>query len=279
MRLAMRLIALLLLTSGFAAGEDTLVEVLTVHNRPADELVAPLLPLAGPEGAVTSMQNRLVVRATPAAMAQIRVVVAQLDVAPRRLWISVRQATNSASETREGQLSGTVAANAGSVRVSPDGAIVTTSGSRTRVTGALSQNSSQASGQDVQRLQALENQPAFIRVGDSVPVPTAIVGPQSTVVTATAWVNADTGFWVLPRLAGSLVTLEIAVARDALRVAASVRERRLDSVVSGRLGEWLHVGASATQASERETVLLGGGSRSSGSDWSVDLKVEADPTP
>ncbi len=279
MRLAPRLIALGLLAGGFAAAEDTRVEVLTVRNRPAAELVTTLVPLAGPEGAVTSLENRLIVRATPAALAQIRAVLEQLDVAPRTLWISVRQAISSASEARAGQLSGSVGGNAGSVQVSPGGATVTTSSSRTRVTGAFDASSRQSSGQDIQRLQVLENRPAFIHVGRSVPVPGAIAGPGSSVATAVTWAEADNGFWVLPRLAGALVTLEIAVAHDALAAAAAVQERRVDSVVSGRLGEWLHVGGTANQESQREAALLAGGSRARTSDWNVDLKVEADRAP
>jgi hypothetical protein len=93
------------------------------------------------------------------------------------------------------------------------------------------------------------------------------------------WAEADNGFWVLPRLAGALVTLEIAVAHDALAAAAAVQERRVDSVVSGRLGEWLHVGGTANQESQREAALLAGGSRARTSDWNVDLKVEADRAP
>jgi type II secretory pathway component GspD/PulD (secretin) len=269
----------MLLVSGLVAAEDTRLEVLTVHNRPAEDLVATLGPLAGPEGALTSLDNRLIVRATPGALAQIRAALEQLDVAPRTLWITVRQATAASNATRAGQVSGTVGGNAGSVNVSPDGATVTTSSSRTRVTGAFGSNSSQSSGEDVQRLQALEGRLAFIRVGQSVPVPTAIVGPGSTVAAATTWANADNGFWVLPRLAGALVTLEIAVAHDALGAAAAVQERRVDSVVSGHLGEWLHIGGIASQQSEQAAALLSGGSRAGTSDWNVDLKVEADPTP
>jgi len=277
MRLARRVAVLILAVGGLVSAEDTRVEVLTVRNRPAEDLVAALLPLAGPDGTVTSLENKLVVRATPTALNQIRSVLAQLDVAPRTLWITVRQATASATQQGAGSVSGTVSGNVGSVRVSPDGTTVTTSSTRTRVSGAFAASSGQASGQDLQRLQALENRPAFIRVGMSVPVPTAVVGPGTNIVAGTTWADADSGFWVLPRLAGSLVTLEIAVTRDALGTGGALRERRVDSVVTGPLGEWLQLGGIASQESERTRAPLAGGSRAVSSDWNVELKVEADP--
>ena len=80
-----------------AAAEDTLVEVFTVRNRPASDLVSVLEPIVAPDGSVAAMESRLIVKATPAAMAQVRGLVGSLDVAPTgltpnyELWIKRRE--------------------------------------------------------------------------------------------------------------------------------------------------------------------------------------------
>ena len=75
------------------------------------------------------------------------------------------------------------------------------------------------------------------------------------------------------------MTLEIAVARDALSTAAAGQERRVGSVASGRLGESLHIGGIVSGQSERGAAPLGSGSRAGTSDWNVDVKLEADAAP
>ncbi len=263
---------------------DDAVEVIVVRNRPASDLVATLEPLVGSGGSVAAMENRLIVKATPRALAQVRELVAALDVAPRSLWITVRQASGGQGATRGGSVSASVPAGAATVTVSPDGGTVTTTTERrlTVVHGSLDATSSTESGSDVQRLLCLEGRPAFIRVGRAEPAPQMAIlpGPGGSVVASgTVYLEADIGFWVLPRLAGAMVTLDVATSRDAFDAAGGIDVRRTRSSVSSRLGEWIALGSSSLV---RETDARGFASRASAnasSTWSVDLRVEAADTP
>jgi hypothetical protein len=156
------------------------------------------------------------------------------------------------------------------VEVSPDGARVTTTSTRsqTRVTGAFGSVSAAESGSDVQRLQCLEGRPAFIRVGRAEPV--AQTG---------AYVEADIGFWVVPRLAGASVSLDLATSRDAFEASGAVAVRRTSGSVSGRLGEWIPVGGSSFRREAEDRSIASRATTTTSSDWTVELRVEAADAP
>ncbi|HET7293723.1 MAG TPA: secretin N-terminal domain-containing protein [Vicinamibacteria bacterium] len=259
--------AAVLLAAALAGADDTAVEVLTVRNRPASDLVQVLEPLVGSDGSVAALENRLIVRATPAALRRIKEALPALDVAPRSLWVTVRQASTAVAQAQGGSVTAIVPAGGATVEVRPDGTTVTTTQrSRTRITGGFGATSVNETGSDLQHLQCLEGRPAFIRAGRAVPV--AIVG-------GATYAEADTGFWVLPRLAGDLVTLELAVSKDAFESAGTVGVRQAQTTVSGRLGEWLAVSGSALARDAAERGIASRGSARQSSDWSVDLKVDA----
>ena len=107
----------------------------------------------------------------------------------------------------------------------------------------------------------LEGNDAFIATGASAPVDSrrVITGPGGTrVIESTRYVDALAGFHVRPRTSGDRVTVEIAGSRDqfAARDQAgrgpggsdsfappgTVDVQRYDTVVSGRLGEWIELG-------------------------------------
>ncbi len=257
----------ILATSAWA--DDTVVEVLTVRNRPASDLVAVLEPLAGPGGRVAAMENRLIVRATPASLQRIKELLATLDTAPRSLWVTVRQASAAASRERSGSVTASVPVDGTTVLVRPDGTTVTTTErSRTRITGSLGAASATESGSDVQRVQCLEGRPAYIHVGRAVPVPQSLVP-------GAAYAEALTGFWVLPHLAGDVVTLDVSVSKDAFEARGTIGVRQTRTTLTARLGEWLSVSGSSLSRDVAESEIATRGSARDSQDWSVDLKVEA----
>lgn len=275
-------VALVALVS--APADDMVVEVFTVRNRPASDLVSVLEPIVAPDGSVAALESRLIVKATPAAIAQVRSLVGSLDVAPRALWITVRHASSGASGSRAGAVSASVPVGGTTVQVSPEGGTVTTTTTtrRARASGAFGESSAVESGSDVQRLQCLEGRPAFIRVGRAEPVPqlAMLPGPGAPgVVAGTTYAEADIGFWVLPHLAGSTVSLDLATSRDAFETTGAIGVRRTSGSVSGRLGEWIPVGGASLHREEKERSLASRASTSASSDWFVELRVEAADAP
>jgi type II secretory pathway component GspD/PulD (secretin) len=252
-----------LLAVALCGADDTVVEVLPVRNRPAESLARDLAPLAGPGGVVTASGERLIVRATPGALAQIKRLLAELDVAPRSLWITVRQAGASQAAARRTEVMGQATATGGRTR--------------TIVSGAFAQQGGAGASADVQRLRALEGEPAFIRVARSAPLPAAgvVQTPQGPVVIqGTAFQEAESGLYVLPRLAGDVVTLEVATSKDAFNARGGVDTQRLTTTLTGRLGEWMTIGGISRSERSHAAGVAGGEAKTATDEQLVELLIE-----
>lgn len=229
-----------------ARADDTVLEVLTVKNRPAEGLLAELGPLVAPEGSLTASGNKLIVRATPARLAEVRRVLLALDVAPRSVWITVRQGGTGREAARRAEVTGQIEAPGGRTR--------------TVVTGAFAQSQQAGSDLTEQRLRAVEGLPAFIRVArsEAVAVAGVVATPQGPAVAAgTGFQEAETGLYVLARLAGDLVTVEVAATKEAFNRRGGVDGQRLLTTASGRLGEWMVLGGLSRRETEGGTALAG----------------------
>lgn len=284
------LVLLLALLCVPAAGAQTAVEVLPLKYRKSEQVIPVLQPLLSRDSSISGFQNQLVIRATPAELAQIKRVLADIDTAPKRLLITVRQDADLDRNRSEAELSGSI--GSGGARVTVPGSGSTSGGNvvyrdgdeRLRGRVVDSQRSSSSSTQ--QSIQVLEGYSAFIRVGESRPVRSrqvvrTVVNGQivDRVVEGTEYRDASTGFSMVPRLQGNLVTLDIDPQRetfdDGRRGAVNVQ--RVVTTVSGRLGEWMDLGGVSESRSDSQSTLLGRSSGGSSERRGVQVKVEELP--
>jgi hypothetical protein len=265
----------LLLAIGVARADE--VEVIALKYRTADQLIPTLRPLVEPGGAVSGMQNTLVIRASRANIAQLREVVATLDRMPRRLLISVRQNAAGSFDSRDVRVSGTVAG--GDVRVGVNEPPRAESGVSVSARDAHAMRDDRITSQ----VQALEGSPAYIAVGQSAPVPSTTVtrSPSGAVVrnTTTTYQNVASGVAVIPRLSGDRVFLDIApqTAAPGRVGAGSVDYQRIVTTASGRLGEWFPLGAIDQSATRAQSGVLSGGAAARAATSSVWVKVDEIP--
>jgi hypothetical protein len=268
------LLLLLLVLGGSAAAQQDEMAVMIVRNRAAQDLVDALSPLVGPSGSVTAMNDRLIVRAPSHIMATLRKMVAELDVAPRSLLITVRRQGSSSDSRESAQAGGVVKTGGVTVMATGSGAggVATTESRTTRVVvgGSLGASSVDGSSGAVQRVQALDGQRAFIGTGVEMP-PVATGGTWPATI---AGQSAVSGFHALPRLAGDVVTVEIWVSDDRMTPSGLVRAERLGTTLSGRLGEWLRLGSSEASSSTTSRGPLARESHSSVEMSSLELRVE-----
>jgi type II secretory pathway component GspD/PulD (secretin) len=235
-----------------ALAQQTVLEVIDLKYHSADQIVPMLKPLLAPGGTISALQNRVIVRTTPQNLAELHKVLDAVDRMPKRLVISVRQEAAQSGETTEAEISGSIGT---------DGARISVPGSHTKqgagaevrkgdnvVRGRVLSSQSAATDRGVQTVQVLEGNEALIRVGQSVPVRSGslTVAPLATQITQSVeYRDVDTGFRVRPRVNGNQVTLEISSRRDTIADpnAQSFNVQRIDTVVSGRLGEWMEIGS------------------------------------
>jgi Bacterial type II/III secretion system short domain len=241
------LIFLLAVVPAFA--DDTRVEVLPVRSRAAEDLAEALRPLVGTGGEITAAGGRLVVRASPAALAEIKRALESLDPPPRTLWITVNQASNASTTGRAAEF--TVETN--------EGGVVERRATRTLQGGTASPDRSETSTTSTEPLRILEGHPAFVRMSRAVPVPSTepVSSAAGTVLApGKTYLDADLAFSVVARLTGDQVTLEITATNDTVDDRGVLDVQRARSRISGRLGEWLDVGEAIRSASSPSSGVL-----------------------
>jgi len=259
----LRLVGLLLFLVGSPSwGQQTIVEVIPLNYRAAEEIIPIIRPLLPPQGSVSGLNNKLIVRTTPENLAQIKQVLASIDAAPRRLRISVSQDADLQRSRRGGEISGRVEIGDNITiskpgRPTPPGASVSVDGARAKVYSSEEQQANRIS----QQVQVLEGNRALIRVGQSVPVRSRqyVDTPQGQrIIDTTTYQDVDTGFYVVPRVSGDRVMLEVFTAADSLRSPATgaANIQRVQTVVSGRLGEWIELAGIGEQAVQNDSDVL-----------------------
>ena len=275
-----------LMIGGVAFAQEVVLEVIDLKYRSADQIVPLLKPLLAPGGTISSLQNRVIVRTTPQNLAELRKVLDAVDTMPKRLAISVRQDSVQSSSSTRTEVSGSI--GTGDARV-------TVPGSRDRQDAAaqvrkgdnvararISSSQSASTNGGVQTVQVLEGNEALIRIGQSVPVRSRSVTqtPQGAQISESVeYRDADTGFRVRPRVQGDRVTLEINSRNDSVSGPGSqnLNIQRVDTVVTGKLGEWMEFGGVDQSRTQSESGTLSRRSGSASDVRKVFLKVDVLP--
>jgi hypothetical protein len=275
------------LASITAHAQTTVLEVVPLRYRMAQEVIPIIQPMLAREGSVSGFQGQLVIRTTPANLEEIKRILASLDTAPRQLLITVRQDALVDRSRSAAEVSGSVGGDHGRVTVpgsseSRGGSVVLHEGDDSVRLHVIEGSGSQ-SDRNTQSVRVMEGREAFVRVGESVPVrerqvQRSVVGARvvEQVVETTQYRDAATGFYVLPRISGDRVTLDISTQRElVLRpVQGGVSVQSVLTTVSGRLGEWMEIGGIGQDASGQQSVLLGRTTTASRDSRRVLIKVE-----
>lgn len=221
------------------------MEIITLRHRTAEQVMPVLKPLVEAGGALSGMNDQVVIRASRANILQLRKVIDSIDTVARRLMISVRQDAAGGVDERS-LVAGAVAG--GSTPTGERGVSARVVDSR-----AASEN------RLVQRIQAIEGAPALIQIGQSIPVTsrTTTQGPGGAVVSdSLVYRDATIGFDVVPRIVGDRAILEISPRRDTPGAGGAINVQRMASTASGRLGEWFELGGM-TQDESRQAGAVG----------------------
>jgi len=220
------------------------MEILTLRHRLAEQVLPTLQGLIEPGGTVSAMSGKVIVRSSPANIAQLREALEAIDVPQRRLLISVRQGGSRSSE---------------STRVGADGRVILRGEDvDARVRADAESGNRSGSENIVSRVQTVEDGEALIYLGRAVPVPAAqtVYGPNGVVVSrSTQYVTAGSGFMARPRLAGNNVTVTIAPQSQRMAGNGRIEGSRMQTTVSGMLGEWIPLGGVSQQSERSERGL------------------------
>jgi type II secretory pathway component GspD/PulD (secretin) len=268
-----------------AHSDSMTLEVIQLKHRMTDDVIEILRPMVVPGGTVTGMNNQLIIKTTPANLAEIKTILDSLDRSPRRLMISVKQDVSGQIQSREQSVSGRystgdVTVGAGDTRRSRDGLIISgrdEDGNEIRY--RAQDSTSYTDDRGTYTVQATEGYPAYINVGQSVPVQsrTGVITPGGGIVISegTEYVDAGSGFYVMPRLSGNQVTLLIApkLTRVSPGKAPVFDVQNVETTASGQLGEWIELGGLNQQFSDSNRRILSSSSARGSEVRSIYVKV------
>jgi len=261
------------------------LEVIPMQHRSADDVVQILQPLVAPGGTVTGMNNQLIIKTTPENMAELKRVLQSLDRSPRRLLISVRQNSAGITQGQEQALSGKYSAGDVTTEIKDpsrtrEGLVISAQDEKGNVVRYRRQDSiADSNDQNSFRVQATEGYPAFINIGQSIPVPnrTTYVTPNGVVVSdATEYVDATSGFYALPRLNGDQVTVLIAptLSKSSTGGMPVFDVQNVETTATGRLGEWLEIGGINQGSTGTDRRLLSSSGRQGQLSNTIFIKVD-----
>lgn len=235
------------------------LEIIPLKHSTVEQVLPALRPLLEPGGTLTGQQGQLILRASPANVADIRRALEVIDRPLKRLQISVRF-----DDLRETSREGVEASG----RISNRGSEV----------DVRAQNSRSSLDERVdQRVQVVEGGRAFIATSQSRPVvqrqriqtPGGVIAQESFVMQ-----DALTGFEVAPRLAGDRVFLDIAPQRESFADSGAVQGQRVSSSASARLGEWFELGGITSSGIRDDRAIASASSSRSVQSRRVWVKVE-----
>lgn len=281
----MRAVLLLLIAALLAAGAYAdQIETIELRNRPASELIPIIQPMLDAGGSVSGQDFQLFVRSSEQNLAQIRELVRKLDTAARQLMISVFQGSerdlrglavsggfryrDNDTDIRVG--SGARPAPGASVHYGTGGSSVSAGTLSTR--GRLSDN-------PIHQLRVSEGSAGYIETGQSIPYfsGSTWLGRHRPVVEAgVEYKDVTTGFYVLPRLHGEQVTMDISPHKDALSGSRSgaIDTQSASTTVTGPLGQWIPIGGVTEQTSRSSSGIASRSSTHSRSNDSIWIRAE-----
>ncbi|MGB2833271.1 MAG: secretin N-terminal domain-containing protein [Methylotenera sp.] len=229
-------------------------KIITLQHRFVEDILPIIQPLAGDDGAITGMQNHLIIRASPEKMAEIEQIISTLDVARSNLKITVSRQNNLETSRNGVDVNGRK--RIGNV------AIETSRYPRRASDGVqigIENNRSVSHNHSNQFINVIDGGFAYIQVGQSIPFTqewVTLTRRYASIQRTTDFVEISTGFAVHPRSIGSQIELEITPRIAQFNQQGYIDFDELRTVVLINKGEWFNLAATMQQKDEVSRAIL-----------------------
>ncbi|MCJ8170818.1 secretin N-terminal domain-containing protein [Atopomonas sediminilitoris] len=263
-----RFTALLLLILSTTALAAPRTEVLELRYNTADDLLPTVQAILGSEGRVSAYGNQLIINAEQHKILEVQDLLRQLDKSPQRLLITVDTSSDSQLNERGYRVDGELSAGGVSV-ISGDGEI----DGKDQVRIIRRTTDSRGGGQ--QQVQATEGYPAFIQIGQSVPITTSTATPYGG-WSNTQYRDVTRGYYVTVTLSGNIAHISLSSRNDRLSQSQPgvIDTQSTDTRLTTRLGEWVTFGGISESQSGNDSDFLRHKTTQGREDVTLRLKVD-----
>ncbi len=248
------------------------VAVIKVNYRSATEILPQVQDLLTPEGkaSVDTRTNSLIVVDTKESLAKIQAFVASIDKLAEQVKVRFRFQEQGVSTNRGVGASGTVSGEHGSVTIGGDRREGVHVRAQDRVVNRR--------GNTESFISVMSGSSAYLWVGKEVPFTERWVyftRRYAHIVETVNFQRVETGFEVLPIVAGTNVQIEIVPRISSLeRGGQVVRFTEASTTLTVPKGQWVTIGGSSEQSNEVFRDILSYGTSSTNSTLSLSLMVE-----
>jgi len=248
------LLILLMLLSNFlyAAG----LQVIPLKHRSAEEVIPLVRPMIDNNAVITGSDYKLIVRATPRQIDDIKMLLKEIDRPLQQLIISVRQDRQYDGQRAQHGIAGSVGNDNSRIQFGkparPGGLSAQYQNNDDVLQAHTRQRNSAFDDNISQQVRTISGQPAYISIGQSRPVPeqqTIVRGNQIVQTQSAYYHDTATGFYVTPRVHGEQVTLQISTQRQQPS-GYNVASSNITTSVRGKLGKWITLGGSNESSSK-----------------------------
>jgi len=275
--LTVLLMAMMLCFSASARADFPLTIIKTRHL--SAEVIAPrLAPMVSPGGRVSGINDTLLIRTDAANLAELRAALNAIDQPARRLRIRVRSTLDASESRREFGVGGEVGNDTARIRLpdQPDRRDTQIEIGRVRIGGSAGSQELRAQGE--QYVDTLDGSRASLFLGQSVPLSFRQVFIQpdgARVVRGTTWRDVGTGVVAEPEVHGGYVRVVLSPERSSMDERGRAQVFRLETVVEGRLGEWIPVGGAQDSSNDRGIEIGASSGRNRSGSAAFWLRVDA----
>ena len=260
MKLIFKLLGLVLLVSTVQAGSITTIQL---RNRPAVEVIPIVEPMLGVDDAITGQGFKIFLRSSAETLDQVMAMIETLQ-------ISVFQGSDR--DLRAVDISGNIQIQSGDTSVS-----IGTNRNKTSSIN-ISSTRSRLQNNPIHQLRLTEGQEGYIETGEQIPyfsgvnwiLPKAAGG-------GIEYRDVTTGFYVLPRIHGENVTLQVSPFRNSQSKSrgGNIETLHANTTITGRISEWLLIGGATEQTKASQSGI--GSYSSTKSRNNTSIWIKADP--
>jgi type II secretory pathway component GspD/PulD (secretin) len=216
------------------------ISTIQLQHRTAEEVIPIVEPMLGAEDAISGQAYQLFLRSSPATLARVREMIDVLDTPAKVLLVSVFQGSSR---------------DLGELGVSA-GIRIDNSGASASVSAASTQKSLRDN--PIHQLRVSEGTEAYIETGRQIPyfVGGTWIGPE-VLAAGVEYKSAVTGFYVLPRVRGDNIILEVSPFKSSQgnQHSGDINTQAASTTVTGRVGEWLLIGGVTRQQEQTKSEI------------------------
>ncbi len=225
----MKKVLLLLMIFGATSTQALTIQTFNLHNTTAASMIPVIEPLLPPGSAISGQGQQLIIRANAEDLNQIQQLLAQIDIPPQNLILSVSRTHHPGHDTE---------------KALRDNVIVYNTQTKNR-------------RDSTQQITVENGQAALITTGSAIPRRDYAVGYLG-IARYSRYKNIRSGIIVTPTLVGDHVQLEINWQHQQLeddrsqqlRETSPVQKEKINTVMTVPLGEWTNVGLTSTRNPE-----------------------------